>query len=718
MIWKSHLRQKWQKYKQQSSDRRRAEVALAISERLKPYSAEGVMNSDDGWTISDEGLRRLTDRGWQKPAMLAGRFAGRVVMEFLRSGREGAILFPWAEPTAGHVMEALDRTDDIPLLIPSIQMVRRFGRTITKDHWIAVRVADKKKAEQWREKSRRFFEKIDQKTEIWSIKRILGTDTLDDGDSEIDPQGQHPAAKLYRALKDTVLGEIQPFSSLALQQDDQEEEEISWQALEPPASDSKTPVHRSRVSLQKYIRAKTDVYRPELLDLCWSYRHLFDEIQPGSVKGQVHRIDLNTSKELKARIYPLRNDSQEEAARGEIDRLLKGGMIAEVEASEFQAPIVMAPKKSADGQKKWRFCCDFRLLNEHTVSDKYPMPSLERQLDVGKARYFTKMDLASAFWQIPIAPEDQPKTTFSFEDRSYKWLVMPFGLKNAPPTFQRLVDKILSDLIGRGVYAYIDDILRYTETLEEHLRILREVLERLKVAGLKISLEKSEWLKKEVQYLGYIIGQGTLKMDPSKTEDILKIPIPPDTRSEGRYRPDLRKQVRRFLGAAGFYRKFVRDFASLTAPLTNLTKTTERIKWTEEHTKAWKSLQQAMASYPILRQPDSGREFFLDTDASNVGLGAALLQRADDGTPHPVAYASRKLTPVEQTYSTREQEALAIVFAIEKFDCYLAGRRFTVVTDHRSLSWLMTQPMVKGRLANWAYKLRNYDFNIVYRKGR
>ena len=197
----------------------------------------------------------------------------------------------------------------------------------------------------------------------------------------------------------------------------------------------------------------------------------------------------------------------------------------------------------------------------------------------------------------------------------------------------------------------------------------------------------------------------------------MKIPIPPDTREEGRYKPDLRKQVRRFLGATGFYRKFVRDFATLTAPLTELTKTTERIKWMPEHTRSWKALQQAMATYPILRQPDSGREYFLDTDASNVGLGAALMQRGDDGILHPVAYASRKLTPVEQTYSTREQEALAIVFAIEKFDCYLAGRRFTVVTDHRSLSWLMTQPMVKGRLANWAYKLRNYDFTIVYRKG-
>ena len=154
----------------------------------------------------------------------------------------------------------------------------------------------------------------------------------------------------------------------------------------------------------------------------------------------------------------------------------------------------------------------------------------------------------------------------------------------------------MSDLLGRGVYAYIDDILIYTETIEEHWRLLREVLERLQAAGLKISLDKSEWLRKEVQYLGYIIGQGVLKMDPSKTEAILKIPLPQDTREEGRYKPDLRKQVRRFLGAAGFYRKFVRGFATLTAPLTELTKTTERIKWLPQHTLAWKALQQAMAS--------------------------------------------------------------------------------------------------------------------------
>src|SRR3569623_67246 len=195
-------------------------------------------------------------------------------------------------------------------------------------------------------------------------------------------------------------------------------------------------------------------------------------------------------------------------------------------------------------------------------------------------------------------------------------------------------------------------------------------------------------------------------MDPKKVEAITKIPAPPLTKKDGHYQPNLRKQIRRFLGAAGFYRRFIRDFATLVAPLTELTKTTERIKWGEEHTVAWRELQKRMTSYPILVQPDHDKEFFVDTDASNVGFGAVLMQRDNDGLPRPIAYASRKLTPAERKFSTREQEALAIVFAIDKFDCFLAGRRFTVVTDHRSLSWLMTQPMVKGRLANWAYKLR------------
>ena len=217
------------------------EVRLAVAESLKPFLArEGKQESEDGWAISEEGLEMLTQRGWSDPNFLVGRYAGRAMMDFLRAGKEGTVLFPWAEPTAGHVMEALDRTDDVPLLIPSIHMYRTYGRTITKDCWVAMRIASKEKAEAWRAKSGQYFRVVDEAKEARSVRKIAGVSDplLDD---EIDPKGAHPAAKLYRALKNTVLGEAQSFSSVALGQDDPEEEEESWKALEPSVvSESKT----------------------------------------------------------------------------------------------------------------------------------------------------------------------------------------------------------------------------------------------------------------------------------------------------------------------------------------------------------------------------------------------------------------------------------------------------------------------------------------------
>jgi len=208
-------------------------------------------------------------------------------------------------------------------------------------------------------------------------------------------------------------------------------------------------------------------------------------------------------------------------------------------------------------------------------------------------------------------------------------------------------------------------------------------------------------------------------MDPAKVEAILNIKTPKERAEEkgGRYTPSLRKQVKSFLGAAGFYRRFIKDFATLTACLTDLTKDGKRREWTDEHTKAWRQLQQRLASQPVLRQPDMDRPFYIDTDASNVGIGAVLIQKDEENCPHPIAYASRKMSPAEVLYSTREQEALAILFGIEKFSDFVKGRKFTVITDHRSLSWLLKVPILKGRLLNWAYKLRSYDFEIVYRRG-
>jgi len=251
---------------------------------------------------------------------------------------------------------------------------------------------------------------------------------------------------------------------------------------------------------------------------------------------------------------------------------------------------------------------------------------------------------------------------------------MLFGLKNAPPAFQRLVDKVLAGLIGNGVYVYIDDILIYTQTPEEHLFILEQVLARLKMAGLKVSLSKSVWMVPEVHYLGYIIGHNMLKMDPEKVKDMLEMKTPPERMKHGKYVPNLRKQIKMFLGAAGFYRRFIRDFASISACLTDLTAENKRQVWGEVHTVAWREIQRRLATAPVLAQPNHERTFMIDTDASNTGLGAVLIQKNQDDNPHPIAYASRKLTLAELVYSTREQEALAIIFGIDKFDHFVRGR--------------------------------------------
>jgi len=226
-------------------------------------------------------------------------------------------------------------------------------------------------------------------------------------------------------------------------------------------------------------------------------------------------------------------------------------------------------------------------------------------------------------------------------------------------------------------------------------------------------------MQPEVEYLGYLIGRGTLKMLPDRIKMWTEIKTPPHRRNEsGRYTPPLRKQVRMFLGATGFYRKFIRDYAEISAPLSDITKTSTNIEWGEEHEKAWKTIQKLMSVSPILTQPDPNKEFILDTDASGIGIGAALLQRNEEGTAMPIGYFSKKLNPTEKGYSTLEREALAILRGIEKFSQFLRGRRFVVITDHMNLEWLMSGVHLKDRLLDWAIKLREFEFEVRYREGK
>ena len=706
-------------------NKRRRDVAVNAREAsrasLSDSAVEKLVESHDkqeaadleGWSAGPQVLERIALKGWTDPLTVIGRKASVRVMALLKEKEEGVVVFPFTEASS-HTFEALDRMVAVPFCVPTALMIRKSGKTITNMPWVAIRFGPRAKAEAWRNLSREYFKTASTGNEVETKNNMTDLWPRKSDGITLDFDGEEMADRVFITMKSTILSNHAVFHSHSLQQEEEDEAMLEEMLAPEQKLGPALTIKTLREAMEK---ATGKPISKEIHQLAWKYKEVFGAIKPGGVKAHTHTIDLNTKRELRAAAYPLRDDNQKKAAREEIEKLLKGGMIKEVKTSHFQAPVVMAKKKSSDGKPKWRFCVDFRLLNEHTVPDVYPMPNLERQLDIGKANFFTKLDLSSAFWQIPLAERDQLKTTFHFEGRSFVWLVMPFGLKNAPPTFQRLVDKVLAGLIGRGVYAYIDDILIYSKTREEHDDLVRQVLERLQAAGLRVSLEKSTWCTDEVAYLGYIIGRGTLKMDPAKIAAIRNIKTPPQTQVDGRYRPDLRKQVRSFLGAAGFYRKFIRDYAILSATLTDLTKTTQKPVWREEHTRAWRQIQEGLATYPILRQPDPDKEYIVDTDASNVGMGAVLLQRDEKAQPHPVCYASRKLTPAEQRYSTREQEALAILFAVEKFEPFIKGRRFTVITDHRSLSWLMTTPTLKGRLLNWAYKLRSFDFSILYRKG-
>ena len=673
-----------------------------------------VTDYSGGWEASKELLRQLRERiGWrQKPKVLAKRNAD--LMPALRKMKDGMVIIPWQDG-GSQTLELIDRLVEIPLLIPSTYMVRGNGKPLKDKSWLVAQIDEPEKAEIWRLLHRRYFKNDSNREKLISVMTQLWP-------AEVRiPERRNWASwelgeRLYENVKAAVVIAGEKFSSQELGAEE-EEDGILDQVLPLKVEEAaRKDIYPTKEAMAKAMNGKVD---KRVLEIAWKHRRVFDPVEPGSVKDHVHRIELDTKKELKAKLYPIKPEHEAEVKK-EIEKLLEKGMIKEVTQSPYLAPLVIVKKKDASGAKtKIRMCVDYRLLNEHTIPDSYPMPALERLLDVGRAKWFTKMDLSSAFWQVPLSDEDSLKTAFHFLGRTYVWRVLPFGLKNAPPTFQRLGEKVLASLLGRGVFLYIDDILIFTESQEEHLRLLDKVLGRLRDAGLKVSIEKSVWMAKEVTYLGYIIGQGELRMDPAKVRAILDIKTPPERAAEngGRYSPNLRKQIKSFLGAAGFYRKFIKDFATLSAPLTDLTKEGKRPQWTQVHTDAWQELQRRLASAPVLRQPDPERRFFIDTDASNTGVGAVLLQKDDEGNAHPVAYASRKMTSAEMLYSTREQEALAIIFAIEKFNDHIRGRRFTVVTDHRSLSWLMKMPVLKGRLLNWAYRLRSYDFEIVYRRG-
>lgn len=396
-----------------------------------------------------------------------------------------------------------------------------------------------------------------------------------------------------------------------------------------------------------------------------------------------------------------------EEVKNQISSMLDQGIIRPSQ-SPWSSPIWIVPKKpDASGKIKWRIVVDYRKVNEKTIDDKYPIPNITDILDkLGRCQYFTTLDLASGFHQIEMAKEDICKTAFNVENGHYEYIRMPFGLKNAPATFQRVMDNVLKGLQGENCLVYMDDIIVFSTSLQEHLVYLSKIFQRLRETGFKIQMDKCEFLKKEVAFLGHIVTPEGIRPNPAKIKAILDYPIPRTT-----------KEIRGFLGLLGYYRKFIKDFAKITKPLTSCLKKDAKIELTPEFLNCIRTCKNLLTNQPLLQYPDFNKPFNLTTDASNYAIGA-ILSQGPIGSDKPIAYASRTLNETELRYSTIEKEMLAIIWATKYFRPYLFGRKFKILSDHRPLQWLFSMKDNNSKIVRWRLKLEEFDYEIIYKKGK
>nr|KYP35909.1 Retrovirus-related Pol polyprotein from transposon 297 family [Cajanus cajan] len=365
--------------------------------------------------------------------------------------------------------------------------------------------------------------------------------------------------------------------------------------------------------------------------------------------------------------------------------------------SPYSSPVILVKKK--DGS--WRFCVDYQSLNKATIPDKFPIPMIEELLDeLNGAAYFSKIDLKAGYHQIRMYKADIPKTTFRTHQGHYEFLVMPFGLTNAPATFQCAMNAILGPLLRRYVLVFFDDILVYSKSWEDHLQHLKKVLHILEKHRFLANLKKCEFGKTELSYLGHIVSKAGVSMDPQKVEAILQWPIPKSI-----------KALRGFLGLTGYYRCFICNYGKIARPLTNLLKK-GNFAWKEDSTLAFRLLQQAVTSAPVLAMPDFSQPFSIECDASGKGIGAVLTQNK-----RPIAFFSKALGEASLTKSVYEKELMALVLAIQHWRPYVLGQKFTVFTDQKSLKHLLEQRITTQNQQNWLAKLLGYEFEIVYKTG-
>lgn len=440
-------------------------------------------------------------------------------------------------------------------------------------------------------------------------------------------------------------------------------------------------------------------------------RKIADKLPPLRGLDIDHKIELtkdDNGKVQEAPWGPLYNMSREElmVLRKTLTELLDKGFIR-VSKSPAAAPVLFVHKPGGG----LRFCCDYRALNKITRKDRYPLPLIRETLErIGRARWFTKMDVIAAFNKIRIAEGDEWLTAFRTRYGLYEWLVTPFGLANAPSTFQKYINWTLRDYLDEFVSAYLDDILVFSSgSLDDHRRKVKKVLKRLQEAGLQLDIDKCEFETTSTKYLGFIIeAEKGIRMDPEKIAAIQEWETPKSL-----------KEVRSFLGFANFYRRFIKNYSDIAKPLIDLTRKDTAFNWTKEADSSFKLFKELFTTAPVLMHFDPDKETVVEADSSGYCIGGLLSQYDDKGLLRPVAYYSRKNSPAECNYQIYDKELLAIVRCLKEWESELRSvREFTVVTDHKNLKYFTTLRRLSERQMRWSDFLSKFNFQITYRPGK
>ena len=417
-----------------------------------------------------------------------------------------------------------------------------------------------------------------------------------------------------------------------------------------------------------------------------------------------HTINLQTKLPHKDKVRRIPNKWREAVDR-QVGEMLENDIIRE-SVSPFSSNPVMVTKK--DDTK--RFCVDFRTLNTNTIKDTYPLPNVDDILDQFKGcHFFTQLDLASGYWGIPMHPDDIEKTAFMAPKGKYEFVVMPYGLANAQATFQRSMDNLIKRLHYDGhkdVEAYVDNFVVFSSSFEQHRETLDKLLCYIDEYSLSLRADKCEFAKPEIEFLGFLVNGDSIRPTPENVRKVMDFP-----------QPTTRKKLQQFLGIANFNRRFIKDYSRIAQPLTMMTSSKKKFEWGNAQEKAFTEIKEYISKAPSLRLADWSKEFHIETDASDVSVGAVLYQVGEAGEQFPLAYHSKTLNDTEKKWSATDKEMFGIISALRKWSPYCSG--CTVFhTDHQPLKYVRKQKDPRGKMARWLMELENYDYRIEYLPGK